>query len=197
MIKTLRMPMLKKSELKYMPKLLIKHGTVKNYGTGYYQQLRDAISGLGRQAKNCGNLLFVEEYDSKVAYDYNNSDNIEDGIVHKGLPFRFYRPQIDDKRQYSGKNIESQKIHWFLSFFDNAADMLRKDTVMAIPIENVSHGFMPVAPGTNAPTTKEANRIFAPSRKKSETISNLSLSNIQRKLTTQSVICQDKRRRYV
>lgn len=170
---------------------------MKNRGTGYYQQLRDAMSGLGRQAKNCGSLPFVEEYDSKVAYDYNDGDNIEDGIVHKGLPFRFYRPQIDDKRQYSGKNIESQEIHWSLPFFDNVADIIRKDTVMAIPIENVSQGFMPVAPGTNAPTTKEANKIFAPSKKKSETISNLSLSNIQRKFTTQSVICQDKGRRYV
>ena len=144
------------------------------------------------RAKNCGKLLFVEEYDSKVAYDYNNGDNIEDGFVHERLPFRFYRPQIDDKRQYSGKDIESQEIHWVLSFFDNFTDILKKDTVMAIPIENVSQGFMPVALGTNAPTTKEANRIFAPSKKKSETISNLSLSNIQRKFTIQSAICQDK-----
>ncbi len=147
------------------------------------------------QAKNCGNLPFIEEDYSKVAYDYNNGDNIEDGIIHKGLPFRFYRPQIDDKRQYSGKNIEGQKIHWFLSFFDNVTDMLKKDTVMAMPIENVSQGFIPVALGTNAPTTKEANTIFAPSKKKSETISNLSLSNIHRKFTTQSAICQDKERR--
>ena len=146
------------------------------------------------QANNRG-LLFVEKDNSKVAYDYNNGDNIEGGIVHKGLPFRFYRPQIDDKRQYSGKNIESQEVHWFLSFFDNVTDALKKDTVMAMPIENVSQGFMPVAPGTNAPTTKEANIIFAPSKKKSETISILSLSNIYRKLTTQSVICQDKERR--
>ena len=34
------------------------------------------------QAKNCGNLPFVEEDDSKVAYDYNKGNNIEDGIVH-------------------------------------------------------------------------------------------------------------------
>ena len=166
-----------------------------NCGIGNYQQLRDATSGLGRQAKDRGNLLFVEVDDSKVAYDYHNGDNIEDGIVHKMLPFRFYRPQIDDNSQYSGKNIESQKIHWFLSFFDNVTDMLRKDTVMAMPIENVSQGFMPVAPGTNAPTTKEANKILAPSKKKSETIYSLSLSNIHQKLTTQSIICQDKERR--
>lgn len=180
--------MLKKSELKYMLKLLIKHGTE------YCQQLQAAMSGLGRQAKNRGNLFFVEVDDSEVAYDYDNGDNIKDGIVHKGLPFGFYRPQIDDNRQYSGKNIKSQKIHWFLSFFNNAADALKKDTVMAMPMENVSHGFMPAAPGTNAPTTNEANIIFAPSKKKSETISSLSLSNICQKFTTQSIICQDKER---
>ena len=60
-----------------------------------------------------------------------------------------------------------------------------------IPIANVSHKILPDAPGINMPTTNEANMIFAPSRKKSERMFDLSFSNICHYIIIKRGHCQD------
>ena len=145
------------------------------------------------------NLSFwIEQHDCKVNREYHDSDYVENVFIHGGLPLAFYRPQVKNESQYACEYIKGQKIHYILAFFDNFIAMLKNDAVMAIPIEKVSQGILPVAPGTNAPTTNEANRIFEPSRKNSEIKSTLCLSIIMNRVYSQAMfLSRSKRKRRV
>ena len=134
---------------------------------------------------------FVEDNKREINYQNNNGDNKKENVVHSGLPLANHYPYKDDQSYYSCDKIEGKKRHNFLGpIFDNIAAMLKNNTVMAMPIENVSNGALTTTPGTNIPTTNEANRILAPSKKKSANTSNLSLSHIQPKFTTETMLCQ-------
>jgi len=138
---------------------------------------------------------FIKDNNSKINYHNDCSDNIKNGIVHGELPLADHYPYKDNESYYSSKNVKCQKRHnYFVSFFDNLTAMLKNKTVMAIPVENVTNGALIATPGTNTPTTNEVNKIFAPSKKKSEITSNLSLSNIQFKSTIQIMFCQGVKR---
>ena len=130
----------------------------------------------------------IEQHDRKVNCEYRDSDYIENIFIHGRLPLAFYRPQIENESQYAGEYIKGQEIHYISSFFDSFIAMTKNDAVMAMPIEKVSHGILPVAPGTKAPTTNEANRIFEPSRKNSEITSTLCLSIIMNKVYYQAML---------
>ena len=132
---------------------------------------------------------FVKKDYSEVYHNDQDGNSIENNISHSRSSLASHRPQIEDKRQYSSKDIKGQKIH-SLSFFDNFIAMIKNDTVMAMPIENVSQGILPAALGTKAPTTNEANKIFAPSKKKSHIISIPSSNFIHPESTTNSPDCQ-------
>ena len=138
--------------------------------------------------------FWIEQHDCKVNCEYCESNYVKNIFIHDGLPLAFYRPQIENKSQYAGEYIKGQKIHCILSFFDNFIAMPKNDAVIAIPIEKVSHGILPVAAGTKAPTTNEANRIFEPSRKNSEIMSTLCLSIIINKVYSQAMFLSRRQR---
>jgi len=152
--------------------------------------LRKIREGYGRLQKNFPDkaLSFrIEHNDCNINYKYQNSDYVKNVFIHNMLPSAFYCPQIKNQSQYAGEYIKRQEVHCMLSFFDNFIAMPKNDAVMAMPIEKVSHGILPVAAGTNAPTTKEANRIFAPSRKNSGITLRLDLSTILNKVYYQVI----------
>ena len=136
---------------------------------------------------------FIEDDNSKVYYDYTHGNNEENDVfIHSSLSFiSIDGPDIHNKSKNSSSNIKMKKRHDFiLGMLDTATAMLKNNVVHAAPATNVVHGISLTAPGTNTPTTDDANIIFAPSRKKSDIISIPSLPGIQSKSTTQSEFCQ-------
>ena len=136
---------------------------------------------------------FVEKDNREVNNKHNYADDKEkDVFMHKLLPFVFSdSPYIDHQSQYSRAYIEVEKRHDFaLDMPDNFTAMLRNNAVKAAPAVNVNQGVLLTAPGTKTPTTSDANKSFAPSRKKSEIISKPSLCSMLRKSTTQAMFCQ-------
>lgn len=82
------------------------------------------------------------------------------------------KPDYNAQRERAGSNVKSEKIHtmFVLVLLSMKMAAVRKNVVMARPIVMVCQGTEPIISplGTNTPTTKEAKRIFAPSRKKFE-----------------------------
>ena len=116
----------------------------------------------------------MKKKERKINYHYYRCDNKEGGFIHNELPFCPFHPEKDYECQYPGKDIKRQKSHDFIkSLLDNFTAKVRNKIVIAIPTEHTSQGLSPAAPGTNTPTTSDANMIFAPSRKKSEIMPSL------------------------
>ena len=88
------------------------------------------------------------------------------------------KPDHNDEGYCTGCRIKSEKIHK-LDYIEGTPSSLsavmlariRKLTVSIIPVRKVITGNSRVVMlGTNTPTTSDAKIIFAPSRKKSETV---------------------------
>jgi len=145
--------------------------------------LQNVKEGYGRLQGALKSMSLIIKNESKINYNYRNRDDIQDRVIHRFSPFSFYCPQKDNNSKYPGKYIKCQKIHFIgASLFDNIIAVLKKVMVVATPIEKVSHGILLTAPGINAPTTSEPNRIFAPSRKNSDITLLESLSIIAAKV---------------
>jgi len=132
-----------------------------------------SLSGISRMAG-------IVVYDKKIDDNNYESNQVRSKYIHIKLFSSFHSPEENNKGQYACQNIKGQKVHYSaFVILDNRVAITRNTTVMLIPTRKVSQGILPEAPGTNTPTTKEPNNNFAPSRKKSETVSSSSLDNIQ------------------
>jgi len=139
---------------------------------------------------------FIEDNDRAVNNHNNDGNDVKEEFIHGKLPFlSSYGPDINNKSQNAGGNIEGQKSHKafesFLDRLDNLTAMLKNMTVMKIPMATVSQGIWPVVLGANTPMTSEANMTLAPSRKKSERTS-VSVLEIMAECTAAEDSCQEK-----
>ena len=66
--------------------------------------------------------------------------------------------------------------------------------LMNKPLKNVEKGVLTVAPGAKMPTTREPNVILELSKKKSDTMLDLSFISIEDKFTTVEANCQGVKR---
>ncbi|MBI5466238.1 MAG: hypothetical protein HY974_03040, partial [Candidatus Kerfeldbacteria bacterium] len=127
----------------------------------------------------------IIQHHDEVNHKYHAGNNKENNFsIHRALPSVLPDdPQINHQGQNTGGYIKMHKGHTFVSFVSdilaNFMAIVKNATAEAAPVTNVNQGVLVVAPGVNTPTTNDANIIFAPSRKKSEIVSNSSLANIQ------------------
>ncbi|MFH1797916.1 MAG: AarF/UbiB family protein [Candidatus Omnitrophota bacterium] len=148
------------------------------------QIIQEFVEGLDKKQKLSS---FVKNDKSQVNRQNNTSDNIENGVIHDRLFPASHRPEEHDQGQDPGKNVKSYKIHSFSNpIFDNFTAIPKNTTVMAMPIEKVSQGILPAAPGTKTPITNEAKISLEQSRKKSDIIFDSSLATIKSKFNTQN-----------
>jgi hypothetical protein len=68
--------------------------------------------------------------------------------------------------------------------------MVKNIAVAIKPLKNVEIGVLTITPGAKMPTTKEPKVILALSKKKSDTILDLSFISIKNKFTTIEANCQ-------
>ena len=137
--------------------------------------------------------VFVMKDKHKINNKYQEGNNIKDSVIHNQSPLFLHYPENNNQGQNSGKNVKGQKIHGLLnSSLDNLIDIIRNNMVMAMPTEQISQGLSPTAPGENTPITNEANIIFAPSRKKFDTVFSSFLLNIQFNSNTSVSIVKGK-----
>ena len=135
----------------------------------------------------------IREHNYEVNQEHNTYNNKkEDFFIHKKLFFTFLDgPNVYDQSQNTCNKIKVKKGHGFVfDMLDIITAILKNNIVKAAPATKVSHRTLLTAPGTNIPTTNEANMIFAPSRKKSETTFNSSLVDIHAKFTMELYFCQ-------
>jgi len=141
-----------------------------------------SVFGLVVLAMAIGELFyFIRENNGKVDDNNHKKNNIQKNtFIHRLLFSASGNPYENYESHYSCEDIKNQKIHNFVfAIAANFAAIVRKIKVTAIPPMRVSQGILPEALGINTPTTKEPNNIFAPSRKKLETVLNSSEDNIQ------------------
>lgn len=69
-------------------------------------------------------------------------------------------------------------------------DMVKNITVMTKPSEKAPHEVLNAVPGAKVPITKEPKAIFAPPKKKSQVMLDLSFISIKNKFTTIDADCQ-------
>jgi len=147
--------------------------------------LRGEITGADALvAENAKTLpVLIGEDDKKVNANNEESNQIEnEGAVHsKRLPFSSSSsPEKNNEGQNASQNIESQQGHYpNFANFDKRAATTRNTSVIPTPMMKVSQGTSPETLGTNTPTTKEPNNIFAPSRKKLTKMLSPSLPTIR------------------
>lgn len=134
---------------------------------------------------------FKTSDEDEVNGDNDKSNNEKSKVTHSSLPFVNRYPYEDNECEYPSGNVKGKKVHGFLeSVLDNLTATLRNKIVTIMPVAKVNQGILLTTPGTNIPTTNEANIIFALSKKKSEITFKSLLSNIQCKSTIKSIVCQ-------